>query len=128
MRAVKLGAVEAGLLRAYRRRDEIVAQAFDFGLRQGARARLRIVRRTHGRADQILRRAVAGMMKLRRCDRAARLDAGGEPGQALEQFVAIDAKLAGKALPHALHMRGAGHGEREAALGAHGEPMILAVG
>ncbi len=97
--------------------------------RQSARTRVFVVGGADRRcADQILGRTDARMMQLH--DRYAALgaDGGGQPRQTRKMRIAEDAELARKSLALRLHMRGAGHGEAEAAFGAHGQPTELFVG
>jgi hypothetical protein len=72
--AVQFDAVEARPLGPLGTGDEVVAQLFHLGQAQGAGTGLLIVGRAHRSADQMLGRAFAGMIELRRGDRATRLD------------------------------------------------------
>ena len=129
MGAMQFGAVEAGLLRPHSRGDEIVAQLLDLGQGQRPRAGFRIVRRAVRRlADQLLGAAHAGVVQLNDRDGVEFLDLGRQSGEASQMLVAEHAQLARKALPHPLHVGGAGHGQAEAAFGAIGQPAELVVG
>ena len=128
MCAVRFDAVEAGALRALCGGDEIVAQLLDLGQRQGARAGLCIVGRTHRRADEVLRRAVAGVVQLGGSDRTLRLDVAGQAREALEVLVAENAQLTGKSLADRLDVGRARHREPEPARRAHGQPVEFLVG
>ncbi len=82
VRAVEFHAVEAGAFSAHSGGDEVLAQLFDFRQRQRARPGFRIVRRTDRlRADQVPRRAHAGMMQLHVSHAACGLDARCESRQ-----------------------------------------------
>ncbi len=95
VRAVQFDAVEAGALGADRRGDEVLAQLFDLGQRQRPRARLGVVRRADRlRADQVLRRAHAGVVQLHVRDAAGGLDARGQPRQPRQVRVRPAAELA----------------------------------
>ena len=79
------------------------------------------------RADQVRRRAHAGMMQLHVCDAARGLDARCEPRQTGQVRVRPAAELAGKALSLRLHVRCAGQRGAEAALRAQREPVVFVV-
>ena len=86
---------------------------------QRPRPRLGVVGGADGRlADQVGRRADAGVVQLDRDDRALRLDRRRQAREALQMVVRKDAR-AGRGTPGPrLHMGGAGHHQAKAALGA----------
>ena len=127
--AVQLHAVEAGAFGPHGGGDEVGDQLLHLGGGQRTGAGLGIV----PGADGLLtgQRAVgpaARMLDLQRRTAATGVDAGGQARQPGQVVVRPHAQLAGKALAAALHMGGAGHGEGEAAAGAHRQPVVLRVG
>ena len=78
-------------------------------------------------ADELRRRPVARVVELGVGHRASGVEIRGEAGEAVEMLVAEDAELSGEALTNGLDVRRAGHGEPEAALGAHRQPAVLVV-
>src|SRR5487761_2793812 len=129
VRAVQLDAVEPGLFRAQRSRDEVRDQLLHLGVRQAARARLRVGGRAYRCAtDQFRGSAHAGVMQLHDGDALLCLDRTRQAPQSRKVIVRPDAQLPGETFSDRLHVGGAGHRQTEAALRAHDEPAEFLFG
>ena len=129
VRAVQLHAVETGLFRTHRSRDEVRDQLLHLGVRQPARAGLLVGGWTYRCAtDQFRGRTHAGVMQLRDGDALLCLDRTRQAPQSRNVIVRPDAQLPGESFSDRLHVRGAGHRQTEAALRAHGEPAEFLFG
>ena len=78
--------------------------------------------------DQVLGGSESGVVELDAGDGALGFDFGGELCEAFDMVVGPAAELTREALALGLDVGSAGHGEGEATLGAHDEPVVLVLG
>lgn len=124
MSSVQFNTIKPSFFRPLRALQEILLQLLHFLGRQRPRNRiLRNRRRNRRLANQLRRRPEPSVMQLNRGDGTVFLDFRSHFLEPVEVLVAETTELPGESLPAALDVRGGGHHQPEAALGAEGEPV-----